>query len=63
VSAIIAYGPMSALVIHLGLDKPSKNATPKGKNFLIWGGGSDFGFYAVQIAAQVPFNYPDIVPD
>jgi NADPH:quinone reductase-like Zn-dependent oxidoreductase len=63
VSAITVYGPMSALVIHLGLDKPSKNATPKGKNVLIWGGGSDFGFYAVQIAAQVTLTYPNIVSD
>jgi NADPH:quinone reductase-like Zn-dependent oxidoreductase len=44
---------MSALVLHLGLETPSKDAQPKEENVLIWGGASSIGFYAVQIAAQV----------
>jgi NADPH:quinone reductase-like Zn-dependent oxidoreductase len=44
---------MSALVLHLDLQRPSKSPHPKGESVLIWGGGSSIGFYAVQIAAQV----------
>jgi hypothetical protein len=52
-SASIVYAAMSALVLHLGLETPSKDAQPKEENVLIWGGASSIGFYAVQIAAQV----------
>jgi hypothetical protein len=44
---------MSAMVIHLGLDKPSKDAAPKNENVLVWGGSSSVGAYAIQIASQV----------
>jgi hypothetical protein len=33
------YAAMSALVLHLGLEKPSKDARPKEESVLIWGGG------------------------
>lgn len=51
-SASIVYAAMSALVLHLGLDRPSKDAQSKEENVLVWGGASSIGFYAVQIAAQ-----------
>jgi hypothetical protein len=44
---------MSALVLHLGLENPSKDVQKKHESVLIWGAGSSIGFYAVQIAAQV----------
>ena len=45
------------MVLHVGLDRPSKtpNLANKDQNVLIWGGGSSFGFFAVQIAVQVCF--------
>jgi NADPH:quinone reductase-like Zn-dependent oxidoreductase len=52
-SASIVYAAIAALVLHLGLEKPSKDAQPKVESVLIWGGGSSIGFYAVQFAAQV----------
>jgi NADPH:quinone reductase-like Zn-dependent oxidoreductase len=44
---------MSALILHLNLDRPSKDAKPKEETVLIWGGSSTIGFYAIQIASQV----------
>jgi NADPH:quinone reductase-like Zn-dependent oxidoreductase len=52
-SAASVYASMSALVIHLGLAKPSENAEPKRETILIWGGSSSVGTYAVQIASKV----------
>ncbi|KFZ25518.1 hypothetical protein V502_00010 [Pseudogymnoascus sp. VKM F-4520 (FW-2644)] len=45
-SASIVYAAMSALVLHLGLDRPSKDAQSKEENVLVWGGASSIGFYA-----------------
>lgn len=49
---------MSALVLHLHLDKPSAtpNALNKTKKILIWGASSSFGAYAVQIAAGAGYS-------
>jgi len=58
-SASIVYAAISALVLHLGLERPAKNARLRDEKVLIWGGGSSMGFYAVQIAAQVFYNIPE----
>lgn len=47
---------MSALVIHLGLNRPTKAPKPKDEKVLIWGGSSSVGFYAIQIAAQAGYK-------
>jgi NADPH:quinone reductase-like Zn-dependent oxidoreductase len=48
---------MSALVLHLHLDKPSPpNPLNKSKKILIWGASSSFGAYAVQIAANAGYS-------
>jgi NADPH:quinone reductase-like Zn-dependent oxidoreductase len=52
-SAASIYAAMSAMVLHLNLDRPSKDIQTKGETVLIWGGSSTIGFYAIQIAAQV----------
>ncbi|GIK05517.1 hypothetical protein Aspvir_009630 [Aspergillus viridinutans] len=51
------YGAMSALVLHLHLDKPSTTPDPanKTKKVLIWGASSSFGANAVQIAASAGY--------
>ena len=53
VSAISVYAAMSALVLHLGLDRPLMGTMTKNETVLIWGGASSLGFYSVQIASQV----------
>ncbi|PQE21999.1 alcohol dehydrogenase protein [Rutstroemia sp. NJR-2017a BBW] len=55
-SAISVYAAMSALVLHLNLDRPSLEAIPKNESVLIWGGSSTLGFYAVQIASQAGYR-------
>ncbi|KAG4413771.1 hypothetical protein IFR04_013082 [Cadophora malorum] len=52
------YASMSAMVLHVGLDTPSASPNPgnKDKKILIWGGGSSFGFFAVQIAVQAGYT-------
>ncbi|RHZ70226.1 hypothetical protein CDV55_108336 [Aspergillus turcosus] len=52
------YGAMSALVLHLHLDKPSARPNPsnKAKKVLIWGASSSFGANAVQIAASAGYS-------
>ncbi|KAK0101722.1 hypothetical protein ONS95_006877 [Cadophora gregata] len=57
-SASQIYASMSAMVLHLGLDRPSAapNPTNKDKKVLIWGGGSSFGFFAVQIAVRAGYT-------
>ncbi|KAH6721557.1 chaperonin 10-like protein [Leptodontidium sp. MPI-SDFR-AT-0119] len=57
-SASQIYASMSAMVLHVGLDRPSKtpNLANKDQNVLIWGGGSSFGFFAVQIAVQAGYK-------
>ncbi|PVH76474.1 GroES-like protein [Cadophora sp. DSE1049] len=57
-SAAQIYASMSAMVLHVGLDRPSKTPKPENKNekVLIWGGGSSFGFFAVQIAVQAGYT-------
>ena len=60
-SASSVYAAMGALVLHLGLDRPTLNAKEmeekrmknKDEKVLIWGAGSSVGWYGVQIAAQV----------
>jgi NAD(P)-dependent dehydrogenase (short-subunit alcohol dehydrogenase family) len=47
---------MSAMIIHLGLDRPTKIPKPKDEKVLIWGGSSSVGFYAIQIAAQAGYK-------
>ncbi|KAH7395539.1 putative alcohol dehydrogenase [Cadophora sp. MPI-SDFR-AT-0126] len=56
-SASQIYASMSAMVLHVGLDRPSATPNPenKDKKVLIWGGGSSFGFFAVQIAVQAGY--------
>ncbi|KAH7370107.1 chaperonin 10-like protein [Rhexocercosporidium sp. MPI-PUGE-AT-0058] len=57
-SASQIYASMSAMVLHVGLDRPAKTPSPANKNqkVLIWGGGSSFGFFAVQIAVQAGYT-------
>ncbi|THC90635.1 hypothetical protein EYZ11_009897 [Aspergillus tanneri] len=52
------YGSVSALVFHLGLDRPSADPNPnnKYKKVLIWGASSTFGAYAVQLAAWAGYT-------
>ncbi|KAG2001654.1 hypothetical protein GB937_009996 [Aspergillus fischeri] len=52
------YGAMSALVLHLHLDKPSTtpDLSNKAKKVLIWGASSSFGANAVQIAASAGYT-------
>lgn len=52
-SAISVYAAMSALVLHMNLDRPLPETVLKNQSVLIWGGASTLGFYAVQIASQV----------
>lgn len=49
---------MSALVLHLHLEKPSSTPNPlnKSKKILIWGASSSFGACAVQIAAGAGYS-------
>lgn len=49
---------MSALVLHLRLDKPSPTPNPlnKSQKILVWGASSSFGAYAVQIAASAGYS-------
>lgn len=51
VHAASVYAAIFAMVIHLGIEKPSQNAVPKSETVQVWGGGSSIGFYAIQIAA------------
>jgi hypothetical protein len=55
-SASSVYSAMSALILHLKLDRPSTNAKPKSETILIWGGASTIGFYAIQIASQAGYK-------
>ncbi|KAJ6049603.1 hypothetical protein N7499_011809 [Penicillium canescens] len=52
------YGAMSALILHLHLEKPSSTPNPlnKSKKILIWGASSSFGASAVQIAASAGYS-------
>ena len=52
------YGAVSALVLHLHLDKPSNEPNPENKNkkVLIWGASSSFGAYATQLATQSGYS-------
>lgn len=52
------YAAMSALVLHLHLDRPSKQPNPenKAKTVLIWGASSSFGAFAVQLAVQAGYT-------
>jgi NADPH:quinone reductase-like Zn-dependent oxidoreductase len=49
---------MSALVLHLHLDKPSPTPNPlnNSKKILIWGASSSFGANAIQIAASAGYS-------
>ncbi len=49
---------MSALVLHLHLDKPSKAPKPENKQerILIWGASSSFGVYAAQLAQEAGYT-------
>ncbi|KAL6401374.1 hypothetical protein AUP68_15243 [Ilyonectria robusta] len=51
-SLATAYGPMSALFLHLGLERPSgrTEAAKRDEKVLIWGVSSSFGAFATQIA-------------
>ncbi|KAH9204070.1 chaperonin 10-like protein [Leptodontidium sp. 2 PMI_412] len=55
-SAISVYAAMSALILHLKLDRPYPGAAAKKESVLIWGGSSTLGFYSVQIAAQAGYR-------
>lgn len=52
------YGAASALVLHLHLDKPSKNPKLENKQYriLIWGASSSFGIYATQLAQEAGYT-------
>ncbi|KAE9364642.1 GroES-like protein [Stipitochalara longipes BDJ] len=62
-NASIVYAALSALILHLGLSRPAlpfskvhKNEPRNGERVLIWGGGSQIGFFAVQIAALAGYT-------
>jgi NADPH:quinone reductase-like Zn-dependent oxidoreductase len=50
---VTGYGAMSALFLHLGLERPSAvdRTVKRTEKVLIWGVSSSFGFFAAQIAA------------
>ncbi|KAJ9651881.1 hypothetical protein H2201_009252 [Coniosporium apollinis] len=52
------YGAVSALILHLHLDPPSKNPNSlnRTKKVLIWGASSSFGAYAIQIAVHAGYT-------
>jgi NADPH:quinone reductase-like Zn-dependent oxidoreductase len=58
VSVSNLYGAVSALILHLHLERPSNNPNPENKNkkVLIWGASSSFGAYATQIAARAGYG-------
>jgi NADPH:quinone reductase-like Zn-dependent oxidoreductase len=49
---------ISALVLHLGLERPAPGADKKEEKILIWGGASSVGGFAIQAAAQVFISSP-----
>lgn len=51
-SLATAYGPLSALFLHLGLERPSgrTEVAKRDENILIWGVSSSFGAFSSQIA-------------
>lgn len=51
-SLATAYGPMSALFLHLGLERPSggPEVAKKDEKVLIWGVSSSFGAFSAEIA-------------
>ncbi|RYP43574.1 hypothetical protein DL770_011569 [Monosporascus sp. CRB-9-2] len=53
-----AYGVMSALFIHLGLERPSSGShrVSKGEKVLVWGVSSSFGVFAAQIATMAGYT-------
>ncbi|GAM40290.1 alcohol dehydrogenase [Talaromyces pinophilus] len=52
------YGAISALLLHLRLDRPGSapDSQNKSKKILIWGASSSFGAAAVQIAASAGYS-------
>ncbi|KAH7313623.1 chaperonin 10-like protein [Stachybotrys elegans] len=52
-----AYGPMSALFLHLGLQRPlmRSEALARGEKVLIWGVSSSFGAISAQIASMAGY--------
>jgi NADPH:quinone reductase-like Zn-dependent oxidoreductase len=58
VSVSNLYGAVSALILHLRLERPSNNPNPenKHKKVLIWGASSSFGAYATQIAVRAGYG-------
>ncbi|KAL7917594.1 GroES-like protein [Trichoderma austrokoningii] len=52
-----SYAAMSALVLHLGLNKPQiPSATSVDEKILIWGVSSSMGMFAAQIAKQAGYE-------
>ncbi len=58
VSVSNLYGAVSALILHLHLDRPSDQPDPRNKNkkVLIWGASSSFGAYATQLAVRAGYS-------
>ncbi|KAK9311584.1 chaperonin 10-like protein [Lipomyces starkeyi] len=52
------YAAVSALILHLHLDRPSSNRKPsnKAKKVLIWGASSSLGAFAVQLASNAGYT-------
>ncbi|KAF5648565.1 alcohol dehydrogenase [Fusarium sp. NRRL 52700] len=52
------YGAASALFLHLGLRRPSKNigSRKEDEKVLIWGASSSFGAYATQLAVEAGYT-------
>ncbi|KAM0253645.1 hypothetical protein ACHAQJ_007157 [Trichoderma viride] len=52
-----SYTAMSALVLHLGLNKPQiPSAAATGEKILIWGVSSSLGIFAAQLARQAGYE-------
>ncbi|KAL7931359.1 GroES-like protein [Trichoderma chlorosporum] len=52
-----SYTAMSALVLHLGLNRPQiPNAAATGEKILIWGVSSSLGIFATQLARQAGYE-------
>ncbi|KAJ5620144.1 chaperonin 10-like protein [Penicillium lagena] len=52
----VAYGPISALFLHLGLERKLQTPKTAGDKVLVWGISSSFGALSAQIAKLAGYN-------